>query len=345
MRILPFGLDIGTHSIKTVSLGEDNTGFFLKSALSFPAPPRGMASESPVDQQEMAHVLKKIVTDGHIGSPYVNIALPESQVYTRVIEMPVLSDKELASAIYWEAEQQIPVPLASVTIDWSVLRRPQSGESLEKMTVLLVGASSKLLEKYQKIASLAGLVINSIETEVLSLMRSLIQTKDHPPSLILNVGTQTTSLVIVREAVMIFTYSIPIGGLAITRAIASDFGIDVSKADEYKKLYGVAQETNGDAIGKATQPILFSILAEVKKAVVFYAEKYKNESSINQILLSGASAKLPGIDTFFAEYTGIETVIVNPWNVVVNKQSLPQDILTNGPDYTVAVGLAMRPYE
>ncbi|OGH23427.1 MAG: hypothetical protein A3J69_00565 [Candidatus Levybacteria bacterium RIFCSPHIGHO2_02_FULL_42_12] len=345
MKTLPFGLDIGAHSVKAVWLNRENNGFFLKSALTYPAPPRGMASESPVDQQEMAHVLRKIVSEGKITTPYVNIALPESQVYTRVIEMPVLSDKELASAIYWEAEQQIPVPLSTISIDWSVLRRPQDGQITEKMTVLLVGAPSSLLEKYQKIVSLAGFVINSIETEVLSVMRALIGTKQHPPSLVLNIGTQTTSLAIVREQIMIFTYSIPMGGSAISRAIASDFGVDISKADEYKKLYGIAPNAGGGRIGKATEPILLSIFTEVRKAIVFYAEKYKSESSIQQILLSGASAKLPWLDAFFAENAGIETVVANPWSVLLNKDQLPVEISGNGPDYTVAVGLAMRSYE
>ena len=84
---------------------------------------------------------------------------------------------------------------------------------------------------------------------------------------------------------------------------------------------------------------------EVRKALAFYSEKYKNDAPIRQILLTGGTAKLPGIDLYFTSNTNIETVIVNPWKIISDQSLLPKAILDNGPDYTIAVGLAMREYE
>src|SRR5690242_17293584 len=108
MKHQPFGLDIGATTMKLVSLEPRNKGYFLKAALTQPTPPKGMLSESPLDQEEMAQAIKKIVEDAKLPVKDVTIALAENQVYTKVIEMPVLSDSELSSAIYWEAEQYIP---------------------------------------------------------------------------------------------------------------------------------------------------------------------------------------------------------------------------------------------
>lgn len=344
MKTNPFGLNIGTNTIKAVWLGVEGNGYILRAAYKTPAPPRGLLSESPVDEEDMVQALRKVISDAKISTPYVNIALPENRVYTRVIEMPVLSDKELASAIYWEAEQQIPVPLQSVTIDWTVLKRPKPGQDL-KMTVLLVGAASKLIEKYQKILLGAGLLINSVETEVLSTIRAIVHSDVFPPSLIVNIGAGSSSLAIVKEGIMIFTYTIPIGGVAITRAIATDFGFDMNQADEYKKAYGVSESALEGKIAKATEPILLSILTEVKKAVTFYNERFRGESSISQILLAGGSAKLPGIDSFFAQNSNIETAVANPWSILKNIDTVPKEIVDDGVDYTIAIGLAMRDYE
>ncbi len=345
MKTKPFGLDIGAITMKAVWLSSEKDGYRLKSAITEVTPTKGMMSESPFDQEEMGKAIKKLVHDGKIATPYVNIALPENMVYTRVVEMPDLSDKELASAIYWEAEQQIPVSLSNITLDWSVLKRPSAPSDNRKMTVLLVGASNSLINKYQAILNISGLVINALETEVLSVIRSLVAKKDFPPSLILNIGSVSSSLSIVKNGIIIFTYSFPVGGTAISRAIASDFGFSIQQADEYKKTYGISESELGGKIGKATEPILNSVLAEVKKAISFYSEKYKNETPIQQILLSGGSAKLPGIDMFFARNVGIETVIVNPWSILAQSQQLPKEILSSGSDYTVAIGLAMRDYE
>jgi len=340
-----FGLDIGATTIKLVWLSGGKGNFIFKSSLISPAPPKGMLSESPLDEEEMAQTISKSVAAAGITTKLVNVALAENQVYTKVLDMPVLSDKELRSAIYWEAEQYIPVPLANVTLAWNVLKRPEKAtEPNEKMQVLMVGAPTALVNKYQKVTSLAGLTINAMETEILSTVRALVPNETFPPTFIISIGAISTSFAIVRNGIMVFTYSMSIGGTAINRAIAADLNLTSAQAEEYKKVYGFSEKTFGGKIGKATEPILNSILSEVKKSLAFYTQKYKDDAPIRQILLSGGTAKLPGIEVFFANNSGIETAIANPWKILAS-QSIPKEILDNGPDYTIAVGLAMRDYE
>src|SRR3990167_9655604 len=345
MNKKPFGLNIGITSIKVVWLSHLKEGYLLDASIISPAPQKGMLSESPLDEEEMARAIRGAVDNAKIVSKYVNVAMPENQVYTKVIEMPVLSDKELSSAIFWEAEQNIPVPLSTITLAWNVLKRPQKAVGSEKMQILMVGAPTMLVNKYQKILSMAGLSVNALETESLSIIRALVLSENFPPTLIVNIGSVSTSLTIIRDGIMIFIFSIPIGGMAINRAISTDFGLTPAQAEEYKRAYGISKEAFGEKIGKATEPILNSILAEVKKTLVFYSEKYKDDKPIRQILLTGGSAKLLGIDLFFANNTNIETATVNPWKIVLNQKELPQEVLDNGPDYTIAVGLAMRDNE
>lgn len=344
----PFGLDIGATTMKAVWLAEQKDGFLLKASTIVQTPPKGLASESPFDQEEMVKAIKNMANEAKIITPSVNISLPENQVYTKVLDMPVLSEKELASAIYWEAEQQIPVPLTSITLDWKVLKQPKQGETDAKMQVLLVGAPTMLIDKYQKIIEMAGFKINTMETEILSVIRATIHpTKNNtelfPNSLIIHIGAFSTLIAIVKEEVITFTYFVAIGGVAINRAIATDFGFTDQQAEEYKKTYGYSSKVLDGKISKTTEPILNLILTEVKKAIIFYNEKYK-DSSIKQIILSGGTAKMPGIDLFFAQNFGIETMTANPWKILTS-QEVAKEIIDNAPDYTIAVGLAMRDYE
>jgi Tfp pilus assembly PilM family ATPase len=85
-------------------------------------------------------------------------------------------------------------------------------------------------------------------------------------------------------------------------------------------------------------------LGEIKKSIAFYSQKYKDELPIRQIILAGGTAKLPGIEIFFANNSGIETAIANPWKVLASQQ-MPKEILDNASDYAIAVGLAMKDYE
>ncbi len=344
MSAKSFGLDIGVTSIKAVELQKKGDGYLLSAAITLDGPSKGILSEAILDQEEEAMSIRRLVTEGKISSKEVHLALPENQVYTRVIEMPVLSDKELSTAIYWEAEQYIPVPLETLQLAWEILRKPDHPHEDAKMQVLLVGAPLSLINRYEKIFSMTGITIVSIETEILSTVRALVTGDKFPNTLIVSLGAMSTSLAIIKDGIIVFTYSIPTGGTAINRAIATDFGFSVDQAEEYKKVYGMSDDALGGKIGQATTPILMSIIDEVKKALAFYSEKYKNEAPIGQIVLSGGSAKLPGIQSFFAEHCGVEIAMANPWKILTSQQ-VPKEILDNAPHYTIAVGLAMKDYE
>lgn len=339
-----FGLDIGASFIKVVQLERaDGNSFFLDSAFSYPAPIKGMLSESPLDQEEMAKTIIQILENAKIKSKKVNLCLPENQVFTKIIEMPNLSDRELASAIYYEAEQYIPIPITEVTLDYKVISKGTGDEP--KMTVFLVGAPNRLIEKYEYIMSLANLEIANLETETLAVYRSLVAEDNFPPTIMINIGLVSTTLSIVKDSLLVFVYSIPVGGAVLTRAIASDFGFSSTQAEEYKKTYGIEAENFSGKIGQATLPILSVIISEIKKALEFYKNKYSDNDPIKQIILSGGSAKLSGLDNYFTLAVGIETVIADPWKIIKNNEQLPAEIKEEGVSFTVAVGLAMKDYE
>lgn len=347
MTDLPFGLDIGATTTKCVWLGKEGNKFVFRASSITQSPPHGLSSSSPLDEQEMAQAIKKAVSDAGIKTKQINVALPENQVYTKVVDMPALSDRELASAIYWEAEQYIPIPIAQITLVWNVLDRPGKFKANDRMRVLMVGSPTTLVDKYKKIVDYAGFNINAMETEILATIRALTWTGSPtsiPTTMVVNIGAVSTSLAIVKNGILDFTYSMQIGGAAINRAIATDFGLTQEQAEEYKKVYGISGKSLGGKVGLATQPILMTILSEMKKAIAFFNQKNQNRSQISQILLSGGTARLPGIELFFANNSGIETAIANPWQMV-DRKTIPEPAFARGSDYTIAVGLAMREYE
>ncbi len=343
MKSNAFGLDIGSTSIKAVWLESDGDSFSYKASASVASPSPGIQSESPFDHEELAQVINKLVNDAKISTGNVNIALPDSHIFTKVIEMPPLSDKELSNAIYWEAEQYIPAPLDTMNIDFTILESPKDVKTTEKMQVLLVAAPKLLVKRYQDILQLARLNVVSIEPETLSAIRGVSKNESTLPTLIINVGAMSTSLCIIKSGIIIFNYSFPLGGVALTRAISSDFGFSTEQAEEYKKNYGLSSRDTNIKVSKAIEPIFASILNEVKKAITFYNEKYRDQSPISQILLTGGSAALPGVDVYFVRNIGIETEIANPWKILGIK-NVPKDIELNGPSYSVAIGLSVKEY-
>ncbi len=334
------GLDIGTHSIKLVEIGRQKTEALLLAAGSTPTPPKALSSTAPEDIEGIASVVKKLWKDTGAKTKNVNIALPESQVFTRVIDVPELSPRELTSAIKWEAEQYIPMPLDQVTVDFTILRSAKE-TGTNKMEVLLVASPKTLVEKYVTILEYADLIPVAVETEIIAASRALIRMAGTVRTvMIVSLGAQTTDLAIARNGILAFTRSISAGGEALSRAVAQSFGFEISQAEEFKKTYGLEKDKLEGKILSAVKPIMDTIIAEVKRATAFYQEKYKDEQ-VGVVILSGGTAKVPGMVVYMAETLGLEVQIANPWLGIVRDERF-RVLEGEGPVFSVAVGLALR---
>ena len=331
------GIDIGTKSIKVIELIKDGTSWSLKSSGAV-----GYAGVSPdkatadSDYTAVAEVLKKIITQIGVSSKDVNIALPESLVFTRIIKFPMLSDEEVASAVKWEAEQYIPIPVAEAVVQYTILERNQA---LASVSVLLVAAPKAIVEKYVKVAKLAGLVPISAETELTALARSLSPAKG--VTLLLDLGSSATDMSIVKDLNTVFTRSIPVAGEAFTRAVSQSLGIEPIQAEEYKKTYGLDANQLEGKVKKALEPIFRVIIDEIKKAIHFYQTDEGGEAPTSIIITGGASV-MPDIVPFLTENLNIETIVGDPFGKIKLDPETAKALVPYSSIYGTAVGLAMR---
>lgn len=335
------GLDIGSHSIKLIEISHENgENATLISAGSISTPPKALISNLPADHKAVSEAIKKLFKEAGARSREAHIALPESQVFTRVIEVPQLSERELASAIRWEAEQYVPLPLDQVNMDFTMLRSSRD-TGTDKMEVLLVASPKALLEKYLNILDNADLYASGAETEIIAASRALSRTAlSVKTSMIVSLGAQTSDFAILRSGILTFTRSISAGGEALSRALVQNLEFNQIQAEQYKKTYGLERNMLEGKIVTAVKPIMDTIVSEIKRAINHYQDRYKNER-VDVILLSGGTAKLPGMVTYIAEETGIEVQLGNPWIGIRKDKRF--DVLNNeGVTFCVAAGLALR---
>jgi len=334
------GIDIGSHSVKLIEIAPDPGMPRLLSAGALPTPPKSLSSDIDADLKAAGSVVKQLVKVTGAYSRKVNVSFPESLVFTRVIDVPPLSDRELASAIKWESEQYIPLPLDQVNIDYTKLRDAKE-TSNGQMEVLLVACPKILIDKYIKIIDYAGLEIVGAETEIIAASRALVRSAANVQNcMVVSIGAQTTDFCILKQGVIAYTRSISAGGEALSRALVQNLDFNQNQAEEYKKTYGVERDKLQGKILQSIKPILDTIVNELKRAVVFYQEKNKT-SGIDVILLSGGTAKLPGLVMYVAEEMGIESQVGNPW-FNIQKDARFSVLDNEGPTFSVAVGLALR---
>lgn len=334
------GLDIGLKSIKAVQLEPQGDGFALVAAGVTGTPPGGL-SDLEQDLAATGTAVKKLIGDAKITAREVNISLPESSVFTRLIELPGLTDEEISSAISWQAESYIPIPVEEANIDYQIVdrRSPQGGQQ-GAVDVLLVAAPKRLVDKYIKIAALSGLATASVETELIALSRAIAP--QNQTALVADLGGSSTNLAVVKNGQMMFSRSIPTGGTAFARAVAKGLSVSLEQAEEYKKTYGLAKKQLEGKVRAVLEPPLKIIAEEMKKAIQYYKSDLKREDIVNEVILAGGAAGMPELTVFLAEQLGIEISIGDPFAKIIKDERLTQAFTAYAPLYGVAIGLAEK---
>ncbi len=334
-----FGLDIGTAQIKAVQVKRRGDTKILTAAGLVPSPSKGLLSDATTDQERMATELSKFVSSLKITTINCVSALPESQIFTRVIQMPILNDKELASAIRWEAEQYIPVPLTEVNLAWQILARPPNVTPESKMDVLLIASPKVLVEKHVRVLKLAGLKPVGIETEILAMTRSLTD-KPSPTTLLISIGAYTTDIFVAKQAILLSTRSIATGGEAFTKTIIEELGFEKDQAEEYKKNYGLLEDQLEGKIAAILKPVFEILVGEIKKVLGGFESKSKEK--VRSAILTGGGAKMPGIIEFLAQELNLEVTTGDPWTKLEISPDIPKPVLSDRLYFAVATGLALK---
>lgn len=334
------GLDIGSKTIKVVELSNERNSWRLRASgiVGY----KGVPPWQVKDEKELAplvEALRKLYKEAKISSRNVSIALSESSVYTRIVKFPMLTDSELASAVRWEAEQYIPIPASEAVIQHQVIERKETS-SPPSVNVLLVAAPRVVVEKYVRTIEMAGLNLVSIETELISLSRSL--GVEGQTVLIADIGARATDIAIVKNSKLVFARPYPTGGDAFTRAVAQYLGIDQTQAEEYKRTYGLTASQLEGKVRQSLEPVIHLAADEMNKAVHFYQSESKGDQ-IHSIILSGGSAGLPDIANMLTQILGLEVVVGNPFSKINVDPEAVKSLTGYAPFYSVSTGLAMRP--
>lgn len=344
MAKISVGLDIGFFSIKAVALEKQKDQFKLISLGSLPSPQPGIVSDAEPDLEALANAIKRLLSAASIETREVVAALPESKVFTRIIDdLPYLSDNELSSAIRYAAEEFIPLPLSDVNLNWQILYRSDGNKKGDNKTMVLVIASPKnVVTKYLKIFNLAGIRPKALETEIIAVTRSLIGNNPFSPStLITQLGATSTDFAIVSKGLIWLTRSISTGGLALTRVLAQQFNFEVAQAEEYKKVYGLSQDQLEGKVFEALKPTVDIMLGEFRRVIQAFENKYP-QNPIKRIVLSGGGAKMPGFVIYLANNLGLEVQEADPWYSIAKDKSLISKLAQDAPTFAVACGLALR---
>lgn len=335
-----FGLDIGSSSIKVVQASLMGTKGFVVEAVGLAMNPAGSVDfDNPAVIAKLGPVVKQLISEAKIREKRVVVSVAESRVYSRILTMPTMSEAELSSAIKWEAEQFVPIPVAEVELDFSIIQQQISGEAEKKMLVYLVAAPKKYLQSLVDFLTNLGLEPIAVESEMVAVSRALTFGSTPSTSLIVHMGAMSTVLAIVDGTSLSFSYVTESGGVSMTRALAQSLALPLPQAEEYKRTYGLDPSQLEGKVRTGLLIILDTIVSEIRKAMEYHLSSRK--SRVTRIVLSGGGAYLPEMTSYLSQiFGGIEVVVGDPFGTA--KPGRGVTIPREKAVYAVSVGLSQR---
>lgn len=333
------GLDIGSYSIKAVSGVQHRTDFEVKQAVEVANPLGSLLPDTPQKRDSFVQALRSLFDDNDLPKQKIRVGLGESLVSTKVVRMPLLSDAELASAIQWQVEQHIPIPLDQMQFEYTVLRRSEPKETEPTMDILIIGVKKQVVESLADIFLDAELDVESMETDTMALLR-LIETlyPQQENMAVLHIGATSAVMAFVAKNQFQFVHVIPIAGALFTRSIERGLGLEAVRAEEYKRTYGLLPDQLEGKVKTALSPILDTLSTDLQKALRFYSTQYA-QAPLQRIFLSGGSLYLPNLLPALSPTLNIELV---PLELSATPAVRFATAAPQTSRFSVAVGLALK---
>src|SRR5829696_10161889 len=144
------GLDIGSSAVKAVELRPAGKGFRVAAVAIEPVPPDSIVDGAIIDGAAVADAIRRVFDNKAFKTKEVAASLSGNAVIVKKINLPVMTEAELAESIYWEAEQYIPFDIQDVNLDYQILDAG-TGEQQGSMEVLLVAAKKDKIADYTNV--------------------------------------------------------------------------------------------------------------------------------------------------------------------------------------------------
>lgn len=351
------GIDIGTSAIKVVELKRENGRAVLSTygALSLGQYKEGgsLGQVTNLDPDTLAKALSDVLRETNINNPNVVIGIPSISCIIFILQLPAeIEESSLATVIPNEAKKFIPVPITDVTLDWYVIpRREESGIESRvlsesggqaKISVLVVATLNETLIKFTEVLKKAGLPNDTLEIEIFSHIRAVL-TRELFPVLIVDIGASKTKLTIVEHGIVETFRLVNRGSQDMTMSISHSLELPFDKSESIKKEYGLIPTPEHPQVSDIIKTHLVDIFQEANANILAYEKRYNK--NIGKVIFTGGGAMTKGLLDYASQNFSSELVIADPFSKVESPVFLAGVLKTTGPEFSIALGLALKKFQ
>jgi type IV pilus assembly protein PilM len=366
------GLDIDRGAIKAVQISESGGNYTLRHVGYRKLSPGAVSDGEVADGDLLAAELKEFWSSHSFKGKTVYLGVANQKVVVRLLDFPRMSPDDLKGAIGFEAQDHIPMPMDEAILDYMVLGPQGVGSNLDR--ILIVAAQKEMISRYATAIRSAGLRPQGIDVKALSLLRSTLPSAlfdDEGATLLLDIASEISSLVVTQTGNPTLTRFIPGGSGYLAQAIAD--AADLTEEEAERQLMnpkvrigpdteggGISLEKDDDAgapedggddfdpalmydVRRGLEDAVQTLAEDVQRSVEYHYSQ-PGSREVTQLIVSGEGALVNGLDAYLGELLGVASRRGTPFQKLSgNKSNVPDEQLrVMEPVLAVALGLSLE---
>ncbi len=317
LKAKPFlTIDFGAGTLKVAEFEISDTGVLGLRQFGFKT--LGLeGSQESARERVVTKGLQDLFAERGFAARTANVCAPGFHVFSKFVKLPPVDSAKVGQIIQYEAQQNVPFPLAEVVWDYQILGAAPGGE----MEVLLVAIKTEIVEGLFRVAESRGVRLLGVDVSPAALGNAFRFNYGDLEgcTMLLDIGAKTSNLLFFEKG-KVFARSINIGANSITQDFATETKVRFDEAEKIKiqqgfvSLGGAYEEPENPkqaAVAKIARQFMTRLHIQVNQTMQFYRGQQGGNAPI-RLLLSGGASIMPYTAQFFAEKLNVPVEYFNP---------------------------------
>jgi type IV pilus assembly protein PilM len=340
------GLDIGSFAVRAAEVSHEGGRPTLHRFAQVTLPPGAVSDGEVVDAQVVSAALRRLWVDGGFSSRRVVMGVSSQRVIVRQADVTAMSEAELRSALNFEAQELIPIPVDQAVLDFQVIDPllPNSEpNNPPNMRILLAAAQREMVNKALAAVRSADLDVVAVDPVSLAMLRGVPAGPPGFAEAIVSIGGDLTTIAIRDGNSARFVRVLNIGGSDLTDALSRELAVTTQSAEDMKR-----RAANGASVAVAAQAQsalslrIGALVDEIRGSLDFFLAQTDSER-VSRVILTGGAVQTEGLVSRLEQALLTSVEVANPLAAVaVGRTGLSDVQLRQSAPYMLApIGLAL----
>jgi type IV pilus assembly protein PilM len=343
------GLDLGSYGVRAVELSVGGGQPTLERFAQVTLPPGAVRDGEVADPAAVASSVRRLWTEGGFKGKKVVIGVANQRVIVRLAELPSMSESDLQSALRYEAQELIPIPVDDAVLDFQILDDVVDAEGDARMRVLLAAAQQDMVQSHLAAVELAGLRPAVVDVVPFALVRA-VGAEGNPfdfdarAEAIVCIGGGVTNVVVHEQGVPRFVRVLLVGGDDVTEAIMRELNVQIDEAEGLKRQADISSPNPAVArAGQVVRDRLAPLVEEIRGSLDYYMAQSQS-APVDRVLVTGGGSRMAGLMERLQSQLSAVVEPARPLSGVKIGKGVglsPQQLQAVEPLLAVPLGLAM----